>query len=268
MKEFLGKWTWVSKIFLALLAVGVWAVPAAHAAKPTADVSVSVLSQYIWRGEADSRDSMVIQPSYTFGYDGAFVNIWQNIDTNPYLDAMDNLNETDFTFGYSKDIGPVTVEGGYIWYALSGEKDMNELYVSGTLNTMLSPKLTVYREISHYPSTYITLGVSQSVPVGQVMGRDLDLNLAAKVSYLASNDKGAYWDGNNKSKDFNDFKDGLISASMDFPLAKNVTLTPEIDWTFPLSKKAGELLSDSSFDAGRSGQNSFVYGGITVDVQF
>jgi len=120
MKGLLGRLSWFYAI-VALLSLGVGVVPTyAQQQNPTVDVSVSFMSQYIWRGEAHSRDSLVLQPSYTFGYEGAFVNIWQNIDTNPWANGMDNLNETDFTFGYSRNLGPVTVEGGYIWYALSG----------------------------------------------------------------------------------------------------------------------------------------------------
>jgi len=269
MKDLLGRLTWFYAV-LALVLSGAWVTPShAQQQKPTVDVSVSFMSQYVWRGEAHSRDSLVIQPSYTFGYKGAFVNIWQNIDTNPWESGMDNLNETDFTFGYNKNLGPVTVEGGYIWYALSGAYDSHELYVSGTLNTILNPKLTIYREIGHYPGTYITLGVSQDVPIGSYVGMgNMDLHLGAKISYLASNDKGAYPDGNNANKDFNDFKDGLIYASLTFPIANGVTLSPEIDCSFPLSKKAGELLSLPQFDAGRSGQNTFIYGGVTLDVSF
>jgi len=51
-------------------------IPAARAEeevkedRPTANVSVDVLSQYIWRGYALSKDSAVIQPSVTVSYKG------------------------------------------------------------------------------------------------------------------------------------------------------------------------------------------------------
>ena len=41
--------------------------PVAEVEKPTADFTVSALSAYIWRGQQQTKDSMVIQPSATVG---------------------------------------------------------------------------------------------------------------------------------------------------------------------------------------------------------
>ena len=49
--------------------------------KPTASAGVDVLSQYIWRGFALSRNSAVSQPSITVGFKGFSVNVWGNYDT-------------------------------------------------------------------------------------------------------------------------------------------------------------------------------------------
>ena len=54
-------------LILALVSI----LPAvAEDEKPTADLSVSVLSAYIWRGQELSKDSAVVQPSMTVGYGG------------------------------------------------------------------------------------------------------------------------------------------------------------------------------------------------------
>ena len=62
----------------------------AEAAKPagktipedlTADLNVSLYSQYIWRGYELSRDSVVIFPTMTVGYKGFAVNLWADLDT-------------------------------------------------------------------------------------------------------------------------------------------------------------------------------------------
>ncbi|MCU0583369.1 MAG: hypothetical protein MUE57_05970 [Syntrophales bacterium] len=58
--------------------------PAAAEEKPTADFTVSALSAYIWRGQQQTRDSLVLQPSMTVGYKGFSANLWGNLDTNPY----------------------------------------------------------------------------------------------------------------------------------------------------------------------------------------
>ena len=81
--------------------------------KPAADLTVSVLSQYIWRGFALSDDGVVIQPSMTIGYKGFAFNLWGNLDTDPAGD-LDNWNETDMTLSYDWVAGPMGFSAGYI----------------------------------------------------------------------------------------------------------------------------------------------------------
>ncbi len=234
--------------------------------KPTADLSVSFMSQYIWRGYELSRDSLVIQPSVTIGYKGFSANIWQNIDTD-YWDYknnpdMDSLNETDTTLAYSMDMEQMSAEVGYIWYALDQEDDSQEVYVSASLKTLLSPTLTIYREFAHYPSTYITLGVSHSI----ALPRDMSLDLSLQGSYLISNDKEAYPDPDDPKDDYNNFHDGLLSVALSIPATEYVTITPEIDWSFPLCDDAADAMQAGN--AGHGGKDNFLYGGVTVSLSF
>ena len=55
--------------------------------KPAWNVQTDILSQYVWRGIALSRNSVVVQPSFTGTYKGIAVNVWNNFDLrekNPY----------------------------------------------------------------------------------------------------------------------------------------------------------------------------------------
>ncbi len=233
--------------------------------KPTIDASVSFMSQYIWRGQELSRDSLIIEPSFTIGYKGLAVNIWQNIDTN-YWDTShdaDNLNETDTTISYSHDFGRFGLEIGYIWYALVQTDDSHEVYASATLNTFLSPKLTVYREFAHAPSTYITLAISHSIAFPW---HGISLDLGLKGSYLISNDKGAYPDPSNPDKRYIDFHDGLLSAALNVPVNNYITVSPEVDWSFPLSSDAAKDMAMRN--AGHGAKDNFVYAGLSVSMAF
>ena len=58
--------------------------------KPTASAGVDVLSQYVWRGFALSRNSAVLQPSVTVGYKGFSVNVWGTFDTGENAPAASN----------------------------------------------------------------------------------------------------------------------------------------------------------------------------------
>ncbi len=221
------------------------------------DLSMTLTNQYVWRGVAneDTKDDVCLQPSLTFSYGGAFANIWQNIDTANWGRSSrgDSLTETDLTFGYGKTIGKYYFESGYTYYAYDQQKDGQEVYIMGQLDSFLKPALTIYQDFAHYPATFINLGVSQPVPV---LSTGMTLTLGASMDYLISGDKDAYPDGNNLDKKFNGFYDGLLSASLDIPVTKMITVTPQVYWSFPVSGDAKPLV------------DNYVYGAISVDVAF
>ncbi len=243
---------------------------------PETDLSFSLLSAYIWRGFELSKDSMVVQPSATFSWQGFSANLWGNWDTDLYdgkpenLEGHDNYNETDITFSYSRDFGMVGAEAGYIYYALDQASDSQEFYLAGTLNVLLSPTLTIYREFAHYPSTYIEFAVSHSFE----LPRRISLDIGLSGSYLDSDDSDAYPDPDDPDKDYSGLHDGKFSVSMAIPFtaffhasgARYFTITPEVDWVFPLSGDASKNMADAALGGSRN--NNFVYGGATFSFGF
>ena len=237
--------------------------------KPTADLSVSVLSAYIWRGQELSKDSVVIQPSMTVGYKGFSVNLWGNTDTDPYVDdggnESNNWNETDLTLSYGKSFGILGVGGGYVYYGLDGCDDSQELFLSLGLDTLLSPSLTVYKDIDSYPHWYFLLGISHSFTITEKVA----LELSASVSYLKSEDEDDYPEisgsGVETGDEFEDFHDGVISASLPVPVGEYFTVTPTVSYTFPLSGNAGD---EMEWRSKNGDDDSFVYGGVTVSMAF
>ena len=129
--------------------------------KPELSADVAFLSQYVWRGYALSKDSLVIQPSITAGFKGFALNLWGNLDTN-FDDTGSKWNETDLTFSYGHSFGIVGLEAGYIYYALDGVDDSKEVYLSAGVDTLLNPTLTAYREIGTLQGWYINLGLGHS----------------------------------------------------------------------------------------------------------
>ena len=102
--------------------------------RPTASADIGVFSKYVWRGYELSNESVVIQPSLTVGYKGFSVNVWGNLDTHmddgdPTTKDSANWNETDFTAAYERSFGPVNLGAGYIYYALDGVDDSQEVFL-------------------------------------------------------------------------------------------------------------------------------------------
>lgn len=261
-----GIWNWQKTVLLALVCCMVTAGFArAEEEKPTADLTVSVLSQYIWRGFALSEDSVVVQPSMTVGYKGFAFNLWGNLDTDPVGD-LDNWNETDMTLSYDWAAGPMGFSAGYIFYALDGVEDSQEVYFSLGLDTLLSPTVTVYREIYHAPHWYITADISHSF----ALPADISLDLGAQVSYLVSDDEGAYPevdDHGNVKGEYDDFRNGVVSVALNVPASEYITVTPEIYWSFPLNGDSESLTRDAGLSV-TDDKDNFVYGGVSVSFAF
>ena len=255
-------------LFLAVLTV----LPVlAEEEKPSADFSVAVLSAYIWRGQELSRDSIVIQPSMTVSYMGFSGNLWGNLDTDQYKsDEDNNWNETDFTLSYGKGFGMLSVEGGYIYYGLDGCDDTQEIFLTLGLDTFLSPSLTVYKDIDSYSHWYFLLGISHAFEITE----RVSLELSGSVSYLLSKDEDDYpeigSDGVPTGDEFENFHDGVISANLPIAVAKYITITPSLAYTFPLSSDASDEMEwrSAGFRAKTSGDDNFIYGGVTVSMAF
>ena len=92
----------------------------------TVEVSIDVLSDYIWRGTI-CNGNPVWQPSVTLGYDtgdyGALsANIWSSFDLTHKRGTFTNsrrscgLQEIDYGLSYANTLGPVGIEVGHLWY--------------------------------------------------------------------------------------------------------------------------------------------------------
>jgi hypothetical protein len=233
--------------------------------KPSASADIGVFSQYIWRGHELSKDSVVIQPSVTVSYKGVSLNLWGNLDTDVYSDPRNEaqFNETDMTLSYDKSFGMVSMGVGYIYYALDAVDDSQEIYLSVGLDTLLSPTLTVYREIAHLPSWYITVGISHSIE----LMKKISLDLAGSVAYYYSDDEDFVKVDDTltpTNEKYNNFHNGLISAGLTIPVGEYFTITPVIAYSFPLSNEADNLIKSTSF----SDESDFVYGGVTASISF
>ncbi len=260
----------IALIFVFATAAG------AEEEKPSMDATVSALSQYVWRGQEQTRNSVVIQPSLTASYKGFSVNLWGNLDTDPYsrTDASysSTWTETDFTISYSKSFGIVTAGAGYIYYGLSAPNagapdplDSEEIYASLGLNTLLSPTLTVYKEIDHYHQWYFLLGISHLFKFSDAAG----LKLSASASYLKSEDETTYPEVNDNGlptgDKFNNFHDGVLSASLPITPMKYLTIAPTVSWVFPLSDDAKNEMKFRSKDGNT---DNFLVWGLSLGFAF
>ncbi|WP_456370341.1 hypothetical protein [Thermodesulfatator atlanticus] len=238
----------------------------AKAEDVSADFSVDVLSQYIWRGMAFSDDSLVVQPSMTIGYKALSLNFWGNYDTDLVGANEAKWTETDFTVDYTFEGLPygLSANVGTIYYALDGTKDSFELYagLSGTCPvTGINAGITVYKEISHYPGWWIELSADRSFALPWY---NASLDLGATALYLSSDDKGAYEDPDNTNDAYSGWMNMNLSASLSIPVTKQITVTPQIAYSFALSSDAKKVIKNASV----TDNHDFLYGGVGVSISF
>jgi hypothetical protein len=253
--------------------------------RPVIDFSFSPLSKYVWRGQELSKDSIVIQPSLTVGYKGFSVNMWGNLDTKPYAAAGKSYSgtwtETDFSLSWNKTIGAVTAGIGYIYYNLAAAHaeaqdplDSQEVFLTLTLDKLLSPTLSIYKEIDHYHQWYFLLGISHTIELGRIVA----LKLAASASYLLSDDAATYpkYDSQSNQTDdkYSNFHDAQLTASLPIYVAKSITFTPLLSYVFPLCEDAKyDMKARSQKVTGGGaipldGDSSYLYGGLTVSFTY
>ena len=229
--------------------------PVKETVRPTASFDLGIFSQYIWRGAAYSNGkSVVIQPSATVEYYGFSLNLWGNLDTYVEGVGADSpaWNETDFTAAYDHTFGPVGVGVAYLYYGLDGVPDSQEVSVTVSVDTILSPAFTAYREMAHYPGWYLVLELSQSFDLLEQEHWGLSLDLAGSVGYIDLDGSGGYFD------------DLMISAGFTVPFYKYFSVTPMVAYTMYLSGAAYNDLKALSVD----NKADHVFGGFTASISF
>lgn len=189
---------------LALLPGIAHAQEAEEEAAGPIDVSaeVGLFSDYRFRGVSLSGKDPEVTASLTVEHQsGFYASAWvSNVDIG--TGSADDI-EMDWTVGYSRDVGNVTLDMGGIYYSYAGNSDLNYFEVYGSVGTKVGPA-DVKVGVAYAPSqdniggtdnTYVY--ISGEVPIG-----DGPLSLHGTFGY----ENGAF--GDHK-------KDWVVGASLD-----------------------------------------------------
>jgi hypothetical protein len=213
---------WLVLMVAAVTMASGFAAPASAAVQVSGDAYAGIFSKYIWRGMDQNPDAnFVVQSGADLSAKGFTLSWWGNFDEN-----TGNLTETDVTLDYSFDpVKLVSVSVGNILYDVDGYNTDNELYLGATLNTLLSPSFKVYYDYdeANNAGLFYTLSVSHSLD----LAKGLALNLGALASYNQKSDAlvGKY----------SGFHNAELSASVDYAVTDQLTVTPSFLFSTPLS---------------------------------
>jgi len=233
--------------------------------RPALNINTSFYSQYIWRGFELSHDSFVMFPSVTLSYKGFSLNWWSDIDTD-YAGEPGGLQcwEQDYLAWYSNSWKKLNYTLGYIHYNTknAAHYDTQEIWVALGRSTFLNPTFSVWYDIEDSGSWYYNLAVSHSFPISkECVGwkHGLSFDVGGWVSY--------YWQKDYMKEEihYSAWHDGNVWAGLKIPLTDVCSITPKMQYSFPLSHIADENIQAVSFDGSDS---QFVYGGLILDYNF
>ena len=247
---------------LAIMIMSTFSIGVLHAEETETSgyASVDFMSNYVWRGQKLSR-SWVLQPSIGITYGGFDANLWSNFDSDWKAEDTDKgqgkVTETDLTLSYSFSKDKFNFSAGYIYYALEGAHDTQELFFSAGYDVLLNPSLVLYYDYDEGQGAFIIASIDHSFD----LGKNIPLDVGASASYNINNKvMGVDEDGD----DFSDFYSGEFYASVTFPVTKAFSIAPKVAYSFPLSNNAKEAISSISYD----GDKDIFYGGINLTLSF
>jgi len=205
------------------------------------NASLGVFDKYLWRGIDLSDGRAVTQGAAEISTSGFTLGVWGNAQLSD-SDAYDagEVNEVDITIAYSFDINDqLSLSVGNVTYLLKDLVDTNEAYLGLTVNTLLSPTLTVYYDWdqAEEDGLYYTAAVGHSFePCSHAA-----VNVGALVSY---NDESDYSVGN-----YSGWHNYELNASTDLKVTEQLTITPSLIYSSPISDDAKQAI-DSEWMAG------------------
>jgi hypothetical protein len=251
----------------------------------TGSFSTDILSQYIFRGVANS-DSAVLEPSFTATWEGFSANVWGNFDTsrdssNPLMpmgneEGNSKWSETDFTVSYTKELCKnFSVLIGNVYYGLQYpmgygpflNEDEDELFGGVSYNfPWFTVAFTTYGEVMHTADEYFELDLSKAIPLPMLdcVCKGTTLNLGTSFGYLILNHDTNTLSPNGNTGSFSAFDTCLLDAAVTFPVNKWLSVSPKIGLWLPLTSQASQYLEANSLD----GKSTHVYGGLNLTATF
>ena len=189
--------------------------------------------------------------------------MWADYDTEynnppPGKKSESNLQETDLTLTYTNKIKPLKMDYtlGWIYYDTDGfygdsNTSNQEVFATFAFDFPLKPTLSVYNEIEIGQAWYFSLALSH----GFKIYKNWSLDVGGWVSYLY----------NKSTENITAMHDGNLWMGLTIPVNSYFSITPKIQYSFPLSSTSRDRIEANSFNGKDS---NFVYGGLIFDLKF
>jgi hypothetical protein len=239
-------------------------VPTVAAAMGPVDLNaeVGIFDRYVWRG-ITVNDNLVVQPELSAALGGFGLGVWGNYDADD-KDGISGFNKYDVTLSYGLSLTMVSLDLGFIYYSFPDASDFNttEAYAAASAGVLLSPSLTVYRDLDAVDGWYWEAGVNH----GLALSPGATLDLAARLGlgserYLAGYFPGADLGGLGEDPASSSLTDFMVTLSLPWHPIPLATVTPSVGWS-TLLDDANTITEDNG------GETDAVVLGLTGSISF
>jgi hypothetical protein len=217
---------------------------------------VAFYSEYVWRGILLDGDPVVQPGFYVAGPDSKYgkltAKFWSSHDLSN-SDPRNTSEEYDYILDYTYNLADLSLSFGHTYYDYPSADIFSKEFYSGVTfpKLFLSPSLFYYRDYGNPEDggglgSYTVVSLAKSLPF-EIKGTPASLELAGHYGYnyeLFINGKGG---------------DIGLSAGLKLQLTKNLTCTPNINYSLPL----GDLRKTSD-----GNQKVRVYAGAVFSYSF
>jgi len=202
--------------------------------KVSGSVYVGGYNNYIFRGIDLSKNKWVGQGGADITLKNFTLSYWTNVQSHSAPGGLrrGEGNETDITLNYTFSPSEMlTFNIGNTFYTLDGVNDTNELYVKGTLNTLLSPTLSIYWDWDEAADEglFFTASLGHTVSLSP----SFSLSFGALGSYNVKNPSA--------SALYRNLHHYELSVSADYSINDRVKISPSYTYSNAFNQTARNL---------------------------
>jgi hypothetical protein len=220
------------------------------------------------------------QPSSTLSYQGFTASVWSSGNSKQYPAetlTLSNYTQTDIILAYFKNIGMFQLGGGYINYSTSPifsgtpePLDIKKMFVAFGLDTVLSPTLTLSREINNY--NYSQWSALLNISHTYEFNKNISLKSYASAGYSKREDMPFIpnYDGRIMTMINQDdnYYDGVVSVALPIKVTESLSIIPTFTYAFPFNNDSRHDLRGKGIVNPLDKSSSFVYGGLSFSFTF
>ncbi len=236
----------MKKLIVAVLALAVFATPAAAAIEVEGDVYAGVYDKYMWRGFNLSASQPVLQMGTDISAKGFTFSYWTNTQLSGA--GHDEITETDVVLDYSFDVNEMlSVSVGDIYYNFNVPGNTHELYLGLALNTVLAPSLTIYYDYDAASGAAADGGDLAGLYYALTVGHDLELaenvgmSLGAALNY---NDESPF------VGEYSEMHNYELSVGLSYAVNDQVSIDASAIYSDAISDEAELAIGDDGESTG------------------